>query len=154
FASVRDPVPGYGALAHELDRYAAGDPDVAKRFEKLAENGEEGFRPMYQYLAARSLLEQDHFTAAHDALEKLRAKYPNGDFSHIVDLEHAWNLLRNGQAADALAIFQRLEATPAPATGAAFDEFFDIRAELPMGIARSQLALQHWPEAAAAFERA
>ena len=154
FASVRDPVPGYGRLAHELDRYASGDPDVAKRFEHLAEDGEENFRNIYQYLAARSLLEQDHFTAAHDALEKLRARYPDGDFSHIVDLEHAWNLLRNGQAAEALAIFQRLEKTPAPASAAAFDEFFDLRAELPMGIARSELALQHWPEAAAAFERA
>jgi outer membrane protein assembly factor BamD (BamD/ComL family) len=154
FASVRDPVPGYGRLAHELERYAAGDPDVAKHFESLAQDGEEGFRDIYQYLAARSLLEQDRFTAAHDALEKLRAQHPDGDFSHIVDLEHAWNLLRNGQAAEALAIFERLEKTPAPASASAFDEFFDLRAELPMGIARCQLALEHWPEAAAAFERA
>jgi tetratricopeptide (TPR) repeat protein len=153
FASVRDPVPGYGTLAQQLERYASGDGSVADSFQRLAESGEEGFRDIYQYLAARALLEQDRYDATRTALEELRRKYPHGDFSHIVDLEHAWNLLRNGQAAEALAIFRRLEQTPAPAEAAAFDEFFDLRAELPMGIARCQLALGHFEEAVAAFER-
>jgi predicted Zn-dependent protease len=152
FASVRDPVPGYATLAQQLERYAAGDTSVADSFQSLAESGEEGFRDIYQYLAARALLEQDRYDATRAALEELRHKYPRGDFSHIVDLEHAWNLLRNGQAAEALVIFRRLEQTPAPAEAAAFDEFFDLRAELPMGIARCQLALGQFEEAAAAFE--
>jgi tetratricopeptide (TPR) repeat protein len=153
FASVRDPVPGYTTLAQQLERYAAGDTSVADSFQRLAESGEEGFRDIYQYLAARALLEQDRYDATRAALEELRRKYPQGDFSHIVDLEHAWNLLRNGQVAEALVIFRRLEQTPAPAEAAAFDEFFDLRAELPMGIARCQLALGRFEEAAAAFER-
>jgi tetratricopeptide (TPR) repeat protein len=153
FASVRDPVPAYATLAQQLERYAAGDTSVADSFQRLAESGEEGFRDIYQYLAARTLLEQDRYDATRAALEELRRKYPDGDFSHIVDLEHAWNLLRNGQAVEALAIFQRLQGTPAPPEAAAFDEFFDLRAELPMGIARCQLALGQVAEAAAAFER-
>src|SRR5205823_12768469 len=88
-----------------------------------------------------------------DALERLRRDHPGGDFTHIVDLEHAWNLLRNRRPAEALAIFERLERTPAPEADRAFDEFFDIRAELPLGVARCQLALGHHAEAAAAFER-
>jgi outer membrane protein assembly factor BamD (BamD/ComL family) len=154
FASVKDPVPAYRHLAQDLERYANGDTGVAKTFGQLAHEGSEGFRPIYQYLAARSLLEQDRFTAAHDALEELRQRYPHGDFSHIVDLEHAWNLLRNQRPAEALVIFERLEGTPAPAETQAFDAFFDLRAELPMGIARCQLALGHHAEAVAAFERA
>ncbi len=153
FASVRDPVPAYATLAQQLERYAAGDTTVADSFQRLAESGEEGFRDIYQYLAARALLEQDRYEATRAALEELRRAHPHGDFSHIVDLEQAWNLLRNGQAAEALAIFRRLEQTPAPAEAAAFDTFFDLRAELPMGIARCQLALGHVEEAAAAFER-
>ena len=154
FASVRDTVPGYATLAQQLERYAAGDASVADTFQRLAESGEEGFRDIYQYLAARALLEQDRYDATRAALEQLRQKYPHGDFSHIVDLENAWNLLRNGQAAEALAIFQRLEQTPAPPEAKAFDEFFDLRSELPMGIARCQLALGNFAVAAAAFERA
>ena len=123
FASVKDPVPAYATLAHELDRYAQGAPDAPENFARLAQSGSEGFRHIYQYLAARSLL------------------------------EHAWNLLRNRRPAEALAIFERLERTPAPEADRAFDEFFDIRAELPLGVARCQLALGHHAEAAAAFER-
>ncbi len=154
FASVKDDVPAYSVLAGQLERYAGGDRDVAKTFGELAKDGPEGFRDIYQYLEARSLLEQDQFAATHDALDELRRRYPDGDFSHIVDLEQAWNLLRNGQAAEALVIFQRLEQTPAPADKRAFDAFFDLRAELPMGIARCHLALSQWAEAVAAFERA
>jgi tetratricopeptide (TPR) repeat protein len=154
FASVRDPVPAYSTLAQDLARYATGDTGVTERFARMAREGSEGFRDVYQYLAARSLLEQNRFTAAHDALEDLRRRHPGGDFTHIVDLEEAWNLLRDGRPADALAVFERLERTAAPAETRAFDEFFDLRAELPMGVARCQLALGHWAEAVAAFERA
>jgi TolA-binding protein len=154
FASVKDSVPAYASLAQDLDRYAKGDTTVADRFGSMARNGSDGFRDIYQYLAARSLLEQNKFNSAHDALEELRQRYPGGDFTHIVDLEEAWNLLRNGRAAEALVIFQRLEQAPAPTETKAFDEFFDLRAELPMGIARCQLALGHWAEAVAAFEHA
>ncbi len=153
FASVKDPVPAYATLAHELDRYAQGAPDAPENFARLAQSGSEGFRHIYQYLAARSLLEHDRFSATRDALERLRRDHPGGDFTHIVDLEHAWNLLRNRRPAEALAIFERLERTPAPEADRAFDEFFDIRAELPLGVARCQLALGHHAEAAAAFER-
>ena len=154
FSSVKDPVPGYVTLSRQLERYAEGDKEVAQSFSRLARDGQENFRDIYQYLAARSLLEQDHFQAAHDALEELRQKYPQGDFSHLVDLEHAWNLLRNGQAAESLTIFQQLEQRPTPSDALGFDEFFDIRAELPMGIARCQLALGNYAEAVTAFERA
>src|SRR5207249_9414004 len=81
-------------------------------------------------------------------------EHPQGDFSSIVDHEHAWSLLRNGQPAEALPIFVRLEQTPDPPEVAAFDDFFDLRAELPLGIARCQLALGRHAEAVAAFERA
>jgi outer membrane protein assembly factor BamD (BamD/ComL family) len=154
FASVHDVVPAYARLAHQLDRYAKGEPGVAETFGELAETGDPEFRSIYQYLAARSLLEQDQFDATRGALEKLRRQYPDGDFTHIVDLEQAWNDLRHGQAADALAIFERLEHTPPPERSAAFDAFFDLRNELPMGVARCHLALGHHAEAAAAFERA
>jgi outer membrane protein assembly factor BamD (BamD/ComL family) len=154
FASVRDPVPGYATLARELERYASGEPGVADTFQRLADEGEDGFRDIYQYLAARSLLEQERFEATRSALEELRRRHPRGDFTHIVDLEHAWNLLRHGQPAEALAIFRRLEHAPVPPEAAAFDAFFDLRAELPMGIARCYLALGDFTEAAAAFERA
>jgi predicted negative regulator of RcsB-dependent stress response len=154
FASVKDAVPAYRTLAQNLDRYAQGDTDVADSFARQAREGPDGFRDIYQYLAARSLLEQNRYQAAHDALVQLQQKYPDGDFSHIVDLEEAWNLLRNGRAAEALAIFERLEKTAAPTRTRAFDEFFDLRSELPMGIARCQLALGHYAEAVAAFERA
>lgn len=154
FASVKDPVPGYGQLAQNLERYANGDTRVTETFDRMAHQGPEGFRDINEYLAARSLLEQDRFTDARDKFDQLRREHPHGDFSSIVDLEHAWNLLRNGQPADALAIFQRLEQTPDPPEVAAFDQFFDLRAELPLGIARCQLALGHDAEAVAAFERA
>jgi outer membrane protein assembly factor BamD (BamD/ComL family) len=154
FAAVKDAVPGYGQLARNLERYASGDPQATDTFARMAQHGPDGFRDINQYLAARSLLEQDRFAAAREALERLRRSHPLGDFSHIVDLEHAWNLLRNGRPAEALAIFERLERTPAPPEAAAFDEFFDLRAELPLGIARSQLALGRPAEAVAAFERA
>ncbi|HZP42392.1 MAG TPA: tetratricopeptide repeat protein [Candidatus Binatia bacterium] len=154
FASVKDAPAGYTQLARSLERYANGDPAAAQRFGELADEGDADFRHLYQYLAARSLLEQDRFAAAHDSLERLRRRFPDGDFSHIVDLEHAWNLLRNGKAEEALALFRRLEATPAPANAAAFDEFFDLRDELPMGVARAELALRRYPEAVADFERA
>ncbi len=152
FAAVKDPA--YGQLALNLERYAKGAPDAAETFARMARHGTEGFRDIYQYLAARSLLEQDRFAAARDALDELRRRYPEGDFSHIVDLEHAWNLLRHGKAAEALAIFERLEQRAAPEKTRAFDEFFDLRAELPLGIARCHLALGRHAEAVAAFERA
>ncbi len=152
--SVRDTVPAYARLAHYLKRYADGDANMPDTFADLAQTGDEGFTDIYQYLAARSLLEQGRFVATSAALETLRARYPGGDFTHIVDLEQAWNLLRNGKPAEALAIFERLEQTPAPQNAEGFDEFFDLRAELPMGIARCQLALGRHEEAAAAFERA
>jgi outer membrane protein assembly factor BamD (BamD/ComL family) len=154
FAAVKDPVPAYSRLAYDLERYARGDADVAETFGRLAREGEAGFRDIYQYLAARSLLEQDRFDAAHDALETLRARHPGGDFTHIVDLEHAWNLLRHQRAAEALVIFERLEKTEAPAGTQGFDAFFDLRAEVPLGIARCHLALGHYAEAAAVLERA
>jgi tetratricopeptide (TPR) repeat protein len=154
FASVHDRVPAYGTLAAQLDRYANGDTTVTTTFEQMAKEGPEGFRDMYQYLAARSLLEQNKFEATERSLEQLRREYPDGDFTHIVDLEQAWNLLRHQQPAEALAIFERLEQADPPADKEAFDRFFDLRAELPMGIARCQLALGHYAEAAAAFERA
>jgi outer membrane protein assembly factor BamD (BamD/ComL family) len=154
FAAVRDPVPAYLHLAQDLERYASGDTEVTGRFQRMAREGSEGFRDVYQYLAARSLLEQDRFAAARDALEELRRRHPDGDFAHIVDLEHAWNLLRHDRPAEALAVFERLERTPAPAAARAFDAFFDLRAELPMGIARCHLALGRYAEAVAAFERA
>ncbi len=154
FASVPDSVPAYGTLAAQLERYASGDTSVTATFEQMAQEGPEGFRHLYQYLAARSLLEQDQFEATQKSLEQLRRDYPNGDFTHIVDLEHAWNLLRNQQPAAALAIFERLQQGEPPADKRAFDAFFDLRAELPLGIARCQLALGNYAEAAAAFERA
>jgi tetratricopeptide (TPR) repeat protein len=154
FASVPDNVPAYGTLAAQLERYADGDASVTASFEEMAREGPDGFRDMYQYLAARSLLEQDQFEATQRSLEQLRRDYPNGDFTHIVDLEHAWNLLRHQQPAEALAIFERLQQSEPPADKRAFDAFFDLRAELPMGIARCHLALGHYAEAAAAFERA
>jgi tetratricopeptide (TPR) repeat protein len=154
FASVKDAVPAYAQLARSLDRYAKGDAGAAEDFGRLAQTGDEQFRHLYQYLAARSLLEQDRFTAAHDSLEQLRQRFPDGDFSHIVDLEHAWNLLRHDRPADALSVFQRLADTPAPEQAHAFDAFFDLRAELPMGIARCQLALKQWDQAIPGFERA
>ena len=153
FASVHDRVPAYGVLAAQLDRYANGDTSVTSTFEQMAKDGPAGFRDIYQYLAARSLLEQDQFEATRNSLEQLRREYPNGNFTHIVDLENAWNLLRHDQPADALAIFERLEHSDPPADKQAFDAFFDLRAELPFGIARCQLALGHYAEAAAAFER-
>jgi tetratricopeptide (TPR) repeat protein len=154
FAAVPDRVPAYGQLALNLERYADGAPDAAETFGRMARSGSEGFRDIYQYLAARSLLEQDRFEGARDALDELRRGHPDGDFSHIVDLEHAWNLLRHGEAAEALAVFERLEQTAAPEKTRAFDAFFDLRAELPLGIARCQLALGRHAEAVAAFERA
>jgi len=153
FASVHDSVPAYTALAGQLDRYANGDESVTEDFEQAAQTGPEGFRAIYQYLAARSLLEQNQFEKTEDALQRLRRDHPHGDFTHIVDLEQAWNLLRHNQPAEALAIFERLEHTEPPADREAFDAFFDLRAELPFGIARCQLALGHYAEAAAAFER-
>jgi TolA-binding protein len=154
FASVKDKVPAYQVLAKQLDRYAGGDEEVTETFGELAKEAPEGFRDIYKYLEARSLLEQNHFDATRQSLEELRRQFPDGDFSHIVDLEEAWNLLRNGKPAESLAIFQRLEQTPAPAEKRAMDEFFDLRAELPLGIARCQLALGHYKESAEAFEKA
>jgi tetratricopeptide (TPR) repeat protein len=152
--SVRDTVPAYARLGHYLGRYAEGDPGVADDFGALAETGDEGFRDIYQYMAARTLLEQGRFEATYDALEKLRRRHPDGDFTGIVDLEHAWNLFRDGRPAEALAIFERLDAQAPAARTADFDAFFDLRAELPMGIARCLAALGRNVEAAAAFERA
>jgi outer membrane protein assembly factor BamD (BamD/ComL family) len=154
FASVHDSVPAYTALAGQLDRYANGDQSVTQDFQDEAQTGPEGFRDIYQYLAARSLLERNEFDKTADALARLQREHPQGDFTHIVDLEQAWNLLRNNQPAEALVIFQRLEQTAPPADREAFDAFFDLRAELPFGIARCQLALGNYTEAAAAFERA
>jgi tetratricopeptide (TPR) repeat protein len=153
-ASVHDAVPAYSRLAHYLGRYADGDPDVADSFAELADTGDDGFRDIYQYMAARTLLEQGRFEATEEALEKLRRRYPDGDFTHIVDLEHAWNFLRQGHADEALAIFRRLDASPAPQRTGELDAFFDLRAELPMGIARSLAALGRYDEAIPAFERA
>jgi tetratricopeptide (TPR) repeat protein len=152
--SVPDAVPAYARLAHYLGRYAEGDAGVADAFAELAETGDEGFRDIYQYMAARTLLEQGRFEATASALETLRRRHPDGDFTHIVDLEHAWNFLRQGRAEEALAIFRRLEATPPPARTGGLDAFFDLPAELPMGTARSLAALGRYEEAAAAFERA
>jgi tetratricopeptide (TPR) repeat protein len=151
---VRDRVPAYSVLAKQLDRYAGGDEGVTETFGQLAEEGPEGFRDIYKYLEARSLLEHDKFQDTQKTLEELRRRFPDGDFTHIVDLEHAWNLLRNGQASEALEVFRRLEQTSAPEAKHAFDEFFDLRAELPLGIARCELALGNFAAAAAAFERA
>jgi TolA-binding protein len=154
FASVKDNVPAYQVLAKQLDRYAGGDQQVTETFGELAKEAPEGFRHFYKYLEARSLLEQNHFDATRQSLEELRRQFPDGDFSHIVDLEEAWNLLRNGKPAEALAIFQRLEQTPAPPDKQAMDDFFDLRAELPLGVARCQLALGNYKESAEAFEKA
>jgi len=154
FASVKDEVPAYQVLARQLDRYAGGDEEVTKTFGDLAKEAPEGFRDIYKYLEARSLLEQNHFEATHRSLQELQAQFPEGDFSHIVDLEEAWNLLRNGKPAEALAIFERLQQVDTPADKRAMDDFFDLRAELPLGIARSHLALGNYRESAEAFEEA
>lgn len=154
FASVKDQVPAYQVLARQLDRYAGGDEEVTKTFGELAEEAPEGFRDIYKYLEARSLLEQSHFDATRRSLKELRAQFPDGDFSHIVDLEEAWNLLRNGRPAEALAIFERLQQIETPAEKRAMDDFFDLRAELPLGIARCQLALGNYRESAESFEDA
>jgi tetratricopeptide (TPR) repeat protein len=154
FASVHDRVPAYGTLAQQLDRYASGDTSVTTAFEEQARQGPEGFRDIYQYLAARSLLEQDQFDATQRSLERLQREHPGGDFTHIVELEQAWNLLRHQRPAEALVIFERLEKTAPPSDKHAFDAFFALRAELPMGIARCHLALKNYEQAAAAFERA
>jgi tetratricopeptide (TPR) repeat protein len=154
FGSVKDNVPAYRTLASVLDRYASGDPKVTNSFRELAQTGDEGFRDIYQYLEARTLLERDQFEPTRQSLEELRRRHPDGDFTHIVDLEHAWNLLRHGQAAEALAIFKRLQQEPAPERANAFDAFFDLRAELPMGIARCHLALKQYDHAIAAFNKA
>src|SRR5207247_9493796 len=63
FASVKDPVPAYATLAHELDRYAQGAPDAPENFSRLAPSGSEGVRHIYQYLGARSLHEHDRLSA-------------------------------------------------------------------------------------------
>jgi tetratricopeptide (TPR) repeat protein len=154
FGSVKDDVPAYATMARALDRYASGDPKVTDTFRQLAQDGDQGFRDIYQYLEARTLLEQDQFEKTQTALEELRKRHPDGDFTHIVDLEHAWNLLRHGQPAEAMAIFERLERSPAPEGAGAFDAFFDLPAELPMGIARCHLALQQYDRAIAAFKKA
>jgi tetratricopeptide (TPR) repeat protein len=154
FGSVKDDVPAYATLSNALGRYAAGDPKVTDTFRELAQDGDQGFRDIYQYLEARTLLEQGQFEGTQTALEELRRRHPDGDFTHIVDLEHAWNLLRHGQPAEALAIFERLEREPAPEHAGAFDAFFDLRAELPMGIARCHLALKQYDQAIAAFNKA
>jgi len=154
FASVHDRVPAYGVLSAQLDRYASGDTSVTETFDEMAKDGPEGFRDIYQYLAARSRLEQDQFEATQESLEQLRRDHPDGDFTHIVDLEHAWNLLRHDQPAEALAIFERLEQSEPPADKRAFDAFFDLRAELPLGVARCRLALGQYDEAVTAFQRA
>lgn len=152
--SVRDSVPAYARLAHYLARYADGDPGVADDFTAFAESGDPGFRDIYQYLAARTHLEAGRFEATESALARLRREHPDGDFTHIVDLEHAWNLLRNGQAEEALAVFERLQATPPEARTGELDAFFDLRGELPMGRARCLAALGRHAEAVAAFEQA
>ena len=113
--SVKDTVPAYARLRHYLGQYADGDPNVADSFTEMAQTGDDGFRDIYQYMAARTLLEQGRFEATETALETLRQRYPDGDFTHIVDLEHAWNFLRQGNAEESLAIFRRLEAAPPPA---------------------------------------
>jgi tetratricopeptide (TPR) repeat protein len=152
--SVHDAVPAYARLGHYLGRYADGDPGVADSFAELAKTGDDGFRDIYQYMAARTLLEQGRFEATEAALETLRRRYPDGDFTHIVDLEHAWNFLRQGRADEALAIFRRLEAAPPPERTTELDAFFDLRAELPMGTARCLAALGRYDAAVPAFERA
>lgn len=154
FGSVKDEVPAYATMAQALDRYASGDPKVTDTFRQLAQDGDQGFLDIYQYLEARTLLEQDQFEKTQTALEELRKRHPEGDFTHIVDLEHAWNLLRHGQPAEALEIFQRLQRSPAPERAGAFDSFFDLPAELPMGIARCHLALKQYDRAIAAFNTA
>ena len=152
--SVKDTVPAYARLRHYLGQYADGDPNVADSFAEMAQTGDDGFRDIYQYMAARTLLEQGRFEATETALETLRRRYPDGDFTHIVDLEHAWNFLRQGRAEESLAIFRRLESTDAPARTSELDAFFDLRAELPMGIARCLSSLGRYDEAVPAFERA
>ena len=59
-----------------------------------------------------------------DASYWQNAVHTNGDFTHIVDLEHAWNLLRHQHAAEALAIFERLEQSEPPKDKHAFDAFW------------------------------
>jgi len=152
--SVHDAVPAYARLAHYLGRYADGDPNVADSFADLADHGDTEFRDIYQYMAARTLLESGRYDDTEEALAKLRREHPGGDFTSIADLEHGWNLLRDGRAEDALAVFQRLEATPPAAGTSDFDAFFDLRAELPMGIARCLAELGRYTEAVPAFERA
>jgi tetratricopeptide (TPR) repeat protein len=152
--SVHDAVPAYARLRHYLGRYADGDPNVADSFAEMAQTGDDGFRDIYQYMAARTLLEQGRFEATEAALETLRRRYPDGNFTHIVDLEHAWNHLRQGRAEESLAIFHRLESTPPPARTSELDAFFDLRAEVPMGIARCLSALGRYDEAVPAFQRA
>jgi tetratricopeptide (TPR) repeat protein len=154
FAAVQDDVPAYRDLGGLLERYAEGDTSVADDFADRADEIGEGFSDIYRYLAARSLLEQNRFEDTREALEALQRAHPEGDFTHIVDLEHAWNLQRNGRPAEALAIFERLERATGPEQAQAFDRFFDIRTELPMGIARCQLDLGRYEKSVAAFERA
>jgi len=151
--SVEDDVTTYRELSGLLERYVEGDTGVAEEFAARANQADEGFRDIYRYVAARSFLEQNRFAETHQALEELRSSHPRGDFSHVIDLEHAWNLFRNGEPAAALEIFERLEQAP-PEGAEAFDRFFDVRAEYPMGIARCQLALGRDQQAIETFQRA
>ncbi len=154
-ASVRDDVGSYQELAGLLERYSEGDAQVAEEFAARAKRADdEGFGDIYRYVAARSLLEQNRFEEAREAFEELRANHPDEDFSHVVDLEHAWNLQRNGRPAEALVIFERLEGVPAPESAQAFDRFFDLPVEYTMGIARCQSDLGNYDQAIAAFQRA
>lgn len=153
FRSVRDDREVYGRLADLLESYADRKPDVADKFLQEAEVADEGFRDIYQYLGARTLLEASRPEDARRELEELRRRYPEGDFSHVVDLEQAWNYLREGEAKRALAIFLELEKRSTPERAGAFDEFFDIRPEYPLGVARSYLALGEYEKAIQNFER-
>ena len=156
FAVGARPVPAYGTLAKQLERYAGGDTvgdDDASR--SMARQGPEGFRDIYQYLAARTLLEQDQFEATQQSLERLRREL-SGRRLHPhrrprAGLEPAappaarprrWRSSSGSSRAS-----RRPTSTPSTPSST-------CAPSCPMGIARCQLALGHYQEAVAAFERA
>ena len=153
--SVHDTVPAYARLAHYLTRYADGDAERRRdTFAEIARTGDEGFRDIYQYMAARSAaragaLRVDAGRARNAAHAPSRRRL-HAHRRPRARVEPAAAGTGRGGAGD----LRRLEATAGAAGTSGLDEFFDLRAELPMGVARCRSTLGRHDEAAPAFERA